>query len=735
MQPFELPEFYTPYPARLNPHLEQARAHTREWARRMGFFEPQQGRHIWSEEDLNKHDYGLMCAYTHPDCDGTELDLITDWYTWVFYFDDHFLELFKRPRDIRGAKEYLDRIYSFMPIGDDPLPEPSNPVELGLADLWTRTTPAMSADWQRRFATANRALLEESRWELANIAEGRIANPIEYIEMRRKVGGAPWSAHLVEHAVGQELPARMVDTRSLGVLRDTFADAVHLRNDIFSYEREVLDEGELSNGILVLEHFLGYDVRRAAEVVNDLLTSRLQQFEHTALTEIPVLFAEYAAGPDEQLAVAAYVKGLQDWQAGGHEWHMRSSRYMNNDAARRFSPNSTHGLIQKLGAKRLANHLRPPREPIGDLPIPQVPPPFDVHVNPGLDPARAHVLEWVRDMDMLKPPPGLLDDGLWRETDVRNFDFALYAAAITPYAEQSALNLAADWLCWRTYLDDLYPAAFGARGDALGAKTHSHRLREFMPTASSDTPAPGNPAERGLAHLWRRTTATMDESARKRLRAALIRLLDSLDWETANLSLNRLPDPVDYIEMRRHTSGADLTTELPRLTQGDTTPPAVRGNRILADLENTAIDTAMLANDLISYPKEIRYEGELHNGVRVVQNFLNIERGEAISIVHALLTARLEHFQRVVEHELPILATEFELDDADRAAIERRVVQLRDWLAGTLHWYRECHRYGTSELRERFGDIAPPVAAALPGPTGLGTGAARLDKLRERWVR
>lgn len=24
-----------------------------------------------------------------------------------------------------------------------------------------------------------------------------------------------------------------------------------------------------------------------------------------------------------------YVKGLQDWQSGGHEWHMRSSRYMN----------------------------------------------------------------------------------------------------------------------------------------------------------------------------------------------------------------------------------------------------------------------------------------------------------------------------------------------------------------------------------------------------------------------
>ena len=32
------------------------------------------------------------------------------------------------------------------------------------------------------------------------------------------------------------------------------------------------------------------------------------------------------------MSVMLYVKGLQDWQSGGHEWHMRSSRYMNEGA-------------------------------------------------------------------------------------------------------------------------------------------------------------------------------------------------------------------------------------------------------------------------------------------------------------------------------------------------------------------------------------------------------------------
>ena len=136
-------------------------------------------------------------------------------------------------------------------------------------------------------------------WELSNINEGRIANPVEYIEMRRKVGGAPWSAGLVEYATAPRSPNAVAGLRPLRVLRDTFSDGVHLRNDLFSYQREVEDEGELSNGVLVLETFLGCTTQEAADTVNDLLTSRLHQFEHTALTEVPALALEKGLTPAE----------------------------------------------------------------------------------------------------------------------------------------------------------------------------------------------------------------------------------------------------------------------------------------------------------------------------------------------------------------------------------------------------------------------------------------------------
>ncbi|AHH94051.1 hypothetical protein GCM10010174_42510 [Kutzneria viridogrisea] len=326
MQPFELPTFYMPHPARLNPHLEGARVHTKAWAREFGMIE---GSNVWDERQFDGMDYALLCAYTHPECDQEMLDLITDWYVWVFFFDDHFLEVFKRTKDQPGAKAYLDRLSLFMPHSGPITEKPTNQVEAGLEDLWNRTIPRMSDAWRQRFIVSTENLLKDCVWELANIVEGRVANPIEYIEMRRKVGGAPWSADLVEVATEAEVPASVAHSRPLRVLKETFSDGVHLRNDLFSYQREVEDEGENANAVLVLKEFLGYDTQRAADAVNDMITSRLHQFENTFFTELPLLCEENGLDPAERMRVLVYARGLQDWQSGGHEWHMRSNRYMN----------------------------------------------------------------------------------------------------------------------------------------------------------------------------------------------------------------------------------------------------------------------------------------------------------------------------------------------------------------------------------------------------------------------
>jgi germacradienol/geosmin synthase len=712
MQPFQLPEFYLPYPARLNPHVAAARAHSKEWAYEMGIL----GSGIWTEEQYDAHDYALLSAYTHPDSLGPILETVNDWYVWVFFFDDHFLEQFKRTRDLAGAQVYLDRLAAFMPVEEGlRIPAPTNPVERGLEDLWRRTIPAMSPAWRVRFANVTRALLDESLWELANINTGRIANPIEYVEMRRRVGGAPWSAGLIEYAIGAELPARVARSRPIRVLTDTFADAVHLRNDLFSYEREVRDEGELGNAVLVFENFLGYDTQRAANAVNDLLSSRLYQFDNTAVTELPTLFAEQALSAAESGRVLTYVKGLQDWQAGGHEWHMRSSRYMNKKTLR-YSPTGlgTQGALilpapRNLGFDRFKSFTHIPFQRVGPTPLSDFYMPYRLRLSPHLDIARRQNDEWSARM-------GIFAEGVWTRRYSWAIDLPLAAAGMDPDGTPEEIYLSTNWLGWGTYGDDYFPKVYGDTRNVAAAKVAVARMAEFMPLDLGATSAPANALERSLADLWRRTAVSLSERGRRAARTAVMCMLESWPWELTNQLQHRIPDPVDYVEMRRGTFGAEMTMSLARITREQELPPEFFDSRTMRSIHNAASDYLAFANDILSYQKEIEFQGELNNLVLVTQKFLGVTRDESVRLVSDLMTARIHQFEHLIATELPVLVDRFALDESARAALTAYLDEIRDWLAGVLHWHQETVRYRESELRP---------ALRLHIPTGIGTAMAR----------
>jgi germacradienol/geosmin synthase len=745
MQPFELPDFYVPWPARLNPNLETARAHSKDWAYRMGILDPQDDGtpQVWDEPEFDSHDYALLCAYTHPDASSPELDLVTDWYVWVFYFDDHFLEVYKRPHDVVGGKAYLDRLPAFMPVDSDSAPPaPTNPVERGLADLWVRTVPTRSIGWRHRFFQSTKSLLEESDWELRNISQQRVPNPIEYIEMRRKVGGAPWSADLVEHAVLVEVPARIAATRPMRVLKDTFADAVHLRNDLFSYQRETEREGEINNGVLVVERFLPLGTQEAANLVNDILTSRLQQFENTAMTELPPLFEEYGLDLLERAEVVSYVKGLQDWQSGGHEWHLRSSRYMNRgaddpeigqpalggptglgtSAARvKMSPGS-------LGLQRVRNYSFVPYQTVGPTQLPDFYMPYPTRQNPRLDSAREEGREWARRMGMLNSLPGGV--GIWDHRKYDAMDLALCAAMINPDGDGPDLYLTTNWLIWGTYADDYFPAIFGRTRDMAGARVFHERLGAFMPVDDSfPSLVPMNPVELGLADVWSETAGPMRPNDRREFRRAIQDMTESWLWELGNQIQGRIPDPVDYLEMRRKTFGSELTMSLSRLSHGQLVPPDIYRTRPMRGLDASAADYACLTNDIFSYQKEIEFDGEFHNCVLVVQHFLDCNKQQAVDIVNDLMRARMKQFEHLVAHELPALFDDFGLDEDTRDVLNDYAMELKLWMAGVMKWHATCRRYDEVELR-----YYRSPGHVFGRPTGLGTSAARTTELFGNWA-
>ena len=709
MQPFELPDFYMPWPARLNPNLQAARAHSKAWVRQVGILGPDSPQ-IWDENSFDRHDYARLCAYIHPQAPIEELNLMTDWNIWAFYVDDYFLKVFKQARDRAGAKEYLDRILLFMPDDLSSTPTPTNVMERGLSNLWPRTAPSKSKSWRARIIEDMRNLLEAFLWEVDSMGLKQVANPIEYIEMRRQVGAALWSADLVEHAMGVEIPERIAATRPLRVLKETFADGVHLRNDIFSYQREVLKDGELTNAVLVVERFMGVDTHHAVNLVNDMLTSRLKQFEHTARTELQPLFAEYRVTAQEQEAVAAYIRGLQDWQYGAHEWHIQTSRYLNPHTAQESVAHKFH--LSPTGLGTMAIHLGTTPQPYRHIPyqkteptpLPQLYMPFKLpQINPYYDTLRQKSKEWARRIGIVGALPGDSGSYTWDERRLDDMHLSWFNALSNPHATPEQLELGEKWLVWSTYLDDYFPMVYGRTYDLTGAKQCHKRLSAFMPLGSTVSPMPLNPIERGLAETWAHAVQILPGETQQILRKTIEELIGSWVWEIFNRVQNHIPDPIDYFGMRRKTGGTDLLMVLPRLGN-KSIPPEIHQTLTMQQLTNAAFDCICWLNDIFSHQKEIEIEGDIHNNaVLVIQNFLNCDRIQAIGFVNDLITSRMKQFEHIVATDLPLLFEHFNLDTDARSSLLLYVEALQDFISSTYAWHFKTTRYSESEFRRSIG--------------------------------
>jgi germacradienol/geosmin synthase len=98
-------------------------------------------------------------------------------------------------------------------------------------------------------------------------------------------------------------------------------------------------------------------------------------------------------------------------------------------------------------------------------------------------------------------------------------------------------------------------------------------------------------------------------------------MVDSWVSELGDEIINRIPDRVDYVEMRRHTLGSSLVMAVTRIGHEQQIPPEILRSPVIGSLADMASDYVGLVNDIVSHQKEIEFEGELHNGVLTVQQF------------------------------------------------------------------------------------------------------------------
>ncbi|MDA2813362.1 hypothetical protein O4J56_22135, partial [Nocardiopsis sp. RSe5-2] len=700
-QPYVVPDLYRPYPARLNVNVQAARTRAKEWAKGAGMLVGDGGRAggRWSESGFDAMDTGLLGAYAHPDASAAELELLTQWYTWLFFVTDHF----RGERRSGAGGEGRDRLLDLIgPVGGAGgadgtgadgrhAASPRSAAETGLADLWPRTAAIAPESWTEGFAAATRALIR-SIAEREGRSGGDIPHPLKLFADRRNSGAAAWATHLVGLVSPGALPDRVLRTRRFASLRACFADAAHLANDLYSYRKETEEEGRPDNAVLSVERYLHRSPQEAAELVNRVRTARMRRFEEMSATEAPAWVADHGLTPGECAAIAVTVKGLQDWHAGAVEWHERTARYRPTGTR---EPAAVHPPYSppRLVIPSITSHPRPHSPtfvpPSLDHPF-RLPPfeqPWPHRINPHVEAARREARTWARESGLLAPP-------LWTDATFTADDRPLFTALTRPDASAEEVCRAAKWDVCLMAIDDHFVTAYKTERDVPGARAFVERVPDLMPIAPSSPPPRSSPSpiEHAITSLWHETSADMPEALRHRFRSAVADFVGANLWELDNIVRGRPPDPVEHLEMRRATSGADLSIALMPGTPELDLPTAVLRSAPLRTMREAFADTAGIRNDIHSYRMETEKEGEVSNGVLAIERFLECGPQEAVDVAYAAFTAGIASFQEA-EAALPRLFGRLAADAPTREAVHRYVEALKTWMAGANEWYRRTGRY------------------------------------------
>lgn len=254
------------------------------------------------------------------------------------------------------------------------------------------------------------------------------------------------------------------------------------------------------------------------------------------------------------------------------------------------------------------------------------------------------------------------------------------AAATCPRGTRLGLRLLADWQTWLFAFDDGYcdESEHGFRPDAL-----LRRAVVLLGILESTPAEPDDPFGVALADIWTRLTACSQGFQRSRFAAAVNAYLMAQCWEAVNRAAGVPPPFVEYVYMRRHGSAVRTCTALVDVAGGFTLTAEEYDHPDVVALTNTAINVVCWANDILSYPKELRRSAAVHSLPAVLER----EKPQGIrAAIETVVRMHDDEVARYVEHEEAVRAWA-------GPALRRYLDDLRFWMVGNQYWALQSGRY------------------------------------------
>lgn len=311
-------DFYCPFSSPANPHAEDAHHGTVRWVEQFRLVPEAALPHIEATR------IGLLAARFHPNAPHDALQLVSDWYIWMFLWDDLRDEssLGQTPKELVAmGGRYLEILRGKPPLAEE------DGLAHSFADLRDRLLGMVGAGlWMRRFIRVVQEHFDATVWESVNRARGTLPDLPTYIRMRPITGGLRLDAALVEVAEGMRLPPEVRNHTVVERLTTASNNAICFFNDIVSLEKEIVQE-DVHNLVLILREAENLStataLARAVEMHNDEirrfieLRDQLPSYSDT----IEMNLQRYVD------TMAARTRGHLEWALGSGRYHLPGAEF------------------------------------------------------------------------------------------------------------------------------------------------------------------------------------------------------------------------------------------------------------------------------------------------------------------------------------------------------------------------------------------------------------------------
>ncbi|MFF4245381.1 terpene cyclase [Streptomyces sp. NPDC001822] len=323
----ELPDIFCPFPQRSNPYVGHTREHLDTWIRRTGLVHRESARQRFEQAD-----FGAFVGMVYPTANSEHLDLVADWFVWLFLVDDQLDDghLGRSPERVRDVVEQMRAVVEG--TAQRPGPDEEAPAALiALFDLWDRTIPQAAPHWRTRFAWhLMMYLTTTTTWEAGNRANGIVPSEATYIARRRHTGAIHVCMDLIEIVAGVEAPEWVHNDPRFITALEASCNVVCWANDVYSYEKEQV-LGEIHNLVHLVRHHRGYGERQALEHVCDEIATETERFL-TAEEELLDMYPRLSA------VLVPYLDGMRSWMKGNLDWSRQTPRYNPADVSQYAEP-------------------------------------------------------------------------------------------------------------------------------------------------------------------------------------------------------------------------------------------------------------------------------------------------------------------------------------------------------------------------------------------------------------